>query len=46
VCDLALGKLPDWAIEVKCARLGRDNGTYEDAATMKTFRLTPKTGVP
>jgi hypothetical protein len=28
VCDLALGKLPDWAIEIKLARLGRDNGTY------------------
>jgi hypothetical protein len=34
VCDLAIGKLPDWAIEVKLARLGRDNGTYEDAATL------------
>jgi hypothetical protein len=30
VCDLALGHLPDWAIEVKMARLGRDNGTYEE----------------
>ncbi len=34
-CDLALGELPDWAIEVKCARVGRDNGTYEDAAIKK-----------
>ena len=35
VCDLALGERPDWAIEVKLARLGRDNGTYEDAAIKK-----------
>ncbi len=35
VCDLALGHLPDWAIEVKMARLGRDNDTYEDAAIKK-----------
>jgi hypothetical protein len=35
VCDLAFGTLPDWAIEVKLARLGRDNGTYEDAAIKK-----------
>lgn len=35
VCDLALGALPEWAIEVKLARLGRDNGTYEDAAIKK-----------
>jgi hypothetical protein len=34
-CDLALGELPDWAIEVKLARVGRDNGTYEDAAIKK-----------
>ena len=34
-CDLALGELPDWAIEVKCARVGRDNGTYEDAVIKK-----------
>jgi hypothetical protein len=34
VCDLALGPLPDWAI-VKLARLGRDNGTSEDAAIKK-----------
>ena len=27
--------IPDWAIEVKLARLGRDNGTYEDAAIKK-----------
>ena len=35
VCDLAIGAGPDWAIEVKLARLGRDNGTYEDAAIKK-----------
>jgi hypothetical protein len=35
VCDLAIGATPDWAIEVKLARLGRDNGTYEDAAIKK-----------
>jgi len=34
-CDLALGDPPDWAIEVKLARVGRDNGTYEDAAIKK-----------
>jgi hypothetical protein len=37
VCDLVLGHLPDWAIEVKMARLGRDNGTYEDAAIKKVL---------
>jgi len=26
-CDLVLGELPDWAIEVKLARVGRDSGT-------------------
>src|SRR4051794_40182201 len=26
-CDLVLGELPDWAVEVKLARVGRDNGT-------------------
>jgi hypothetical protein len=34
-CDLALGELPEWAIEVKLARVGRDNGTYEDTAVKK-----------
>jgi hypothetical protein len=34
-CDLAIGALPEWAIEVKLARVGRDNGTYEDAAVKK-----------
>jgi len=34
-CDLALGELPEWAIEAKLARVGRDNGTYEDAAVKK-----------
>jgi hypothetical protein len=42
VCDLALGKLPDWAIEVKLARLGRDNGTYEDAAIKKILSPYPE----
>jgi hypothetical protein len=27
-CDLAVGKLPDWAIEVRLARVDRDDGTY------------------
>jgi hypothetical protein len=34
-CDLAIGELPDWPIEVKLARVGRDNGTYEDTAIKK-----------
>jgi hypothetical protein len=34
-CDLAVGELPGWAIEVRLARVGRDNGTYEDAAIKK-----------
>jgi hypothetical protein len=29
------GELPNWAIEVKLARVGRDNGTYEDTAVKK-----------
>jgi hypothetical protein len=41
-CDLALGERPDWAIEVKLARVGRDNGTYEDAAIKKI--LSPYAG--
>ena len=41
VCDLALGIIPDWAIEVKLARLGRDNGTYEDAAIKKILSPYP-----
>ena len=41
VCDLALGALPDWAIEVKLARLGRDNGTNEDAAIKKILSPYP-----
>jgi hypothetical protein len=35
VCDLVIGGNPSWAIEVKLARLGRDNGTHEDAAIKK-----------
>jgi hypothetical protein len=42
ICDLALGKLPDWAIEVKLARLGRDNGTYEDTAIKKILSPYPE----
>jgi hypothetical protein len=42
VCDLAVGDLPDWAIEVKLARLGRDNGTYEDAAIKKILSPYPE----
>lgn len=34
-CDLGVGEGPEWAIEVKLARVGRDNGTYEDAAVKK-----------
>jgi hypothetical protein len=34
--------LPDWAIEVKLARLGRDNGTYEDAAIKKILSPYPE----
>ena len=41
VCDLAFGAAPDWAIEVKLARLGRDNGTYEDTAIKKSCPRTP-----
>jgi hypothetical protein len=41
VCDLAVGELPDWAIEIKLARLGRDNGTYEDAAIKKILSPYP-----
>jgi hypothetical protein len=41
VCDLALGAIPDWAIEVKLARLGRDNGTYEGAAIKKILSPYP-----
>jgi hypothetical protein len=41
VCDLVLGEAPDWALEVKLARLGRDNGTYEDAAIKKILSPYP-----
>jgi hypothetical protein len=40
-CDFALGEQPDWAIEVKLARVGRDNGTYEDAAIKKILSPYP-----
>ena len=40
-CDLALGELPDWAIEVKMARLRRDNGDYEDTTTKKILSPYP-----
>jgi hypothetical protein len=39
VCDLGFSDTPGWAIEVKLARLGRDNGTYEDAAIKKILSL-------
>lgn len=42
VCDLALGERPDWALEVKLARLGRDNGTYEDAPIKKILSPYPE----
>jgi hypothetical protein len=40
-CDLALGELPDWAIEVKMARLRRDNGDYENTTTRKILSPCP-----
>lgn len=40
-CDFALGELPDWAIEVKMARLRRDNGDYEDTTTKKILSPYP-----
>jgi hypothetical protein len=40
-CDLALGALPDWAIEVKMARLRRDNGDYENTTTKKIMSPCP-----
>ena len=40
-CDLALGEQPDWAIEVKMARLRRDNGGYEDTTTKKILSPYP-----
>lgn len=40
-CDLALGELPDWAIEVKMVRLRRDNGDYEDTTTKKILSPYP-----
>jgi hypothetical protein len=40
-CDLALGEVPDWAIEVKMARLRRDNGTYEDTTAKKILSPYP-----
>jgi hypothetical protein len=40
-CDLALGELPDWAIEVKMARLRRDNGGYENTTTKKILSPCP-----
>src|SRR5260221_10961589 len=39
VCDLGFSDTPDRGIEVKLARLGRDNGTYEDAAIKKILSL-------
>ena len=41
MCDLALGERPDWALEVKLARIGR-NGTYEDAAIKKILSPYPE----
>lgn len=40
-CDLALGDPIEWAIEVKLARVGRDNGTYEDTAVKKILSPYP-----
>ena len=36
-----LGELPDRAIEVKMARLRRDNGNYEDTTTKKSLSPYP-----
>jgi hypothetical protein len=41
VCDLVLAELPDWAIEVKMARLRRSNGDYEDATIKKILSPYP-----
>lgn len=40
-CDLTLGSGPDWAVEVKLARIRRDNGTIEDAAVKKVLSPYP-----
>jgi hypothetical protein len=40
-CDLGVGDPPTWAIEVKLARVGRDNGTYEDTAVKKILSPYP-----
>lgn len=40
-CDLVVGELPDWAIEVKMARLRRDNGDYEDTTAKKILSPYP-----
>ena len=40
-CDLGLGDPLEWAIEVKLARVGRDNGTYEDTAVKKILSPYP-----
>src|SRR5262249_27076371 len=34
-CDLAVGADPEWAVEMKLARVGRENGTDEDTAVKK-----------
>jgi hypothetical protein len=40
-CDLAIGSSPDWAIEVKLARVMRDNGDYEATAIKKILSPYP-----
>jgi len=40
-CDLGLGDPLEWAIEVKLARVRRDNGTYEDTAVKKILSPYP-----
>jgi hypothetical protein len=40
-CGLALGELPDWAIEVKMAHLRRDNGDHENTTTKKILSPYP-----
>jgi hypothetical protein len=46
VCDLALGVLPDWAIEVKLARLGRaTTARTKTQPSRRSSRRIPKTAV-
>jgi len=46
VVDLALGKLPEWAIEVKSARLNRDKERTRKQPLKRSFRPTLAIGAP